>query len=87
MVVRDRLAVDRTILANERTLMSYGRTGLAFAVAGVSSMHFLEGLMADAIGAALAATGLLTVAWGIRRYLWYRRKIREALEEARMPGP
>ena len=40
LILRDELAIDRTLLANERTLMAYLRSGVALLIAGVSIMHF-----------------------------------------------
>ena len=46
LILRDELAIDRTVLANERTLLSYIRTGLAFAVTGAGAIHFFASLIA-----------------------------------------
>ena len=40
LILRDELAIDRTLLANERTLMAYLRAGVALIIAGASIMHF-----------------------------------------------
>lgn len=48
MILRDHLALDRTLLANERTYLSYLRTVVSFVVAGISLWKALGG-----------ATGLL----------------------------
>lgn len=42
MILRDRLAVDRTDLANERTLLAYIRTFLALLVTGVTALHLMQ---------------------------------------------
>lgn len=41
-ILRDWLAVDRTILANERTLLSYTRTALTLILAGLTFIRFLD---------------------------------------------
>lgn len=41
LILRDELAIDRTVLANERTLLAYVRTALAFAIAGAGALKFL----------------------------------------------
>jgi len=41
-ILRDQLAIDRTILANERTVLSYVRTSLALIAAGGALIHFFE---------------------------------------------
>ena len=70
MILRDELAVDRTLLANERTLLAYLRSAVSLALAGVSIMHFsaqiwfwIVGLICIPSGAAVALIG----------YLRYRR--------------
>ncbi len=66
LILRDELAVDRTLLANERTLLSYLRAGVALLIAGVSIIHFSYqgwfwtiGLMCIPIGAIASIIGVL----------------------------
>ena len=40
LILRDELAIDRTLLANERTLMAYVRLAITLIIAGVSIIHF-----------------------------------------------
>lgn len=40
LILRDELAIDRTILANERTFLAYLRSAVALFIAGVSIIHF-----------------------------------------------
>ena len=42
LILRDELAIDRTLLANERTLLAYLRSAVALIIAGVSIMHFAD---------------------------------------------
>ena len=39
LILRDRLAIERTKLANERTFLSYFRTGIFFLGTGLSIIH------------------------------------------------
>ncbi|HEU5322140.1 MAG TPA: DUF202 domain-containing protein, partial [Methylomirabilota bacterium] len=55
MILRDELALDRTVLANERTLLAYVRTALAFAVTGVGVIRFLDGTLVGFVGSAAVA--------------------------------
>ena len=101
MILRDYLALDRTVLANDRTFLSYMRTALAFVIAGASGIHFVEGGAALLGGVALILVGLVTVAIGLRRYLLFRarigvlsrrsaaeaRRARIALEDQQQPAP
>ncbi|MCX6024563.1 MAG: DUF202 domain-containing protein [Chloroflexi bacterium] len=50
MILRDHLAVDRTILANERTLLSYVRTALGLVAAGFTLLHFFDGSTTTVLG-------------------------------------
>ncbi|MEW6252897.1 MAG: DUF202 domain-containing protein, partial [Planctomycetota bacterium] len=76
MDLRDRLAVDRTQLANERTLLSYTRTGLGVAVVGGSLIQFFHTLTAALTGLVFLAAGVVTIAVGWARFLTVRRHLR-----------
>lgn len=43
MILRDYLAVDRTMLANETSFMSYVRTALTLIAAGATLVKFFDG--------------------------------------------
>ncbi len=73
---RDRLALQRTILANERTLLAYVRTAIALVAAGGSSIHFLGGFAADALGWVLVVAGVVTQAIGLWRFRHLRALLR-----------
>ena len=70
---RDRLAVERTVLANERTLLAYIRTALAFALAGASTIHFLDSTATDVAGWIGVAAAVVTGVIGVWRFLRTRR--------------
>jgi putative membrane protein len=40
LILRDELAIDRTLLANERTLLAYLRSAAALLIVGISMIHF-----------------------------------------------
>ena len=40
LILRDELAIDRTLLANETTLLAYMRLSISLTIAGVSIVHF-----------------------------------------------
>lgn len=42
MILRDNLAVDRTVLANERTFLAFIRTSLTLFIAGISLLKFFD---------------------------------------------
>lgn len=75
LILRDELAIDRTLLANERTLMAYLRSGVALLIAGVSIMHFSSEGWFWMVGLACIPTGILTSAIGVARYRRMNKKI------------
>ena len=75
LILRDELAIDRTLLANERTLMAYLRSGVALLIAGVSIVHFSQEGWFWAVGIACLPTGVITGIVGVVRYRIMNRKI------------
>ena len=67
LILRDELAVDRTLLANERTLLAYLRSAVALVIAGVSIVHFSADGWFRIMGMACVPGGLLAGAIGIVR--------------------
>lgn len=75
LILRDELAIDRTVLANERTLMAYLRSAVALLIAGVSIMHFsFEGWF-WMVGFLCIPTGMITGVIGVVRYRRMNKKI------------
>jgi len=68
LILRDELAIDRTLLANERTLLAYLRSGVSLLIAGVSIMHFADKGWFWAIGVACLPAGIAAGLVGIFRY-------------------
>ncbi len=68
LILRDELAIDRTLLANERTLLAYLRSGVALLIAGLSIMHFSAEGAFWLMGLGCLPTGLIAGAVGIIRY-------------------
>lgn len=68
LILRDELAIDRTLLANERTFLSYLRTGLALIIAGVSFIHFAREIWFTVVGIICVPSGLITLLIGVARY-------------------
>jgi putative membrane protein len=46
----DFLTIGRTIMANERTLLAFLRTSMAFFIAGIGLIKYLDHPVFDAIG-------------------------------------
>ena len=68
LILRDRLAIDRTLLANERTLLSYLRAGVTLLIAGVSMMHFSTQPWCFYVGVACVPFGIISLIVGIQRF-------------------
>ncbi len=75
LILRDHLALDRTVLANERTLLAYWRTALTLVIAGLTFVHFLTGTMLGLIGWCFIPAGLLTALLGWLRYRRLKREL------------
>ena len=78
LVLRDHLAIDRTVLANERTLLAYIRTALALLVVAFTLIKFFHTEFYEFVGWVLVPVGLGALAFGIWRYRHINRLIREA---------
>ena len=78
LILRDHLAMDRTVLANERTLLAYIRTTLALLAAGASFLQFFTLPWLEVAGYLLIVSGLVLVSIGFRRFLSFRRNLNEA---------
>ena len=68
LILRDELALDRTVLANERTLLAYLRTALALVLSGVTFLHFAQALWFSIVGVVCLAVGLAVLPLAVSRY-------------------
>jgi len=80
LILRDKLAIDRTLLANERTLLAYLRSALSLMIVGITFIHFFEFGVLLYIGLVSIPTGLAVGALGVMRYRRMDRSIRSARE-------
>ncbi len=76
LILRDELAIDRTLLANERTLLAYLRGGVSLLLAGVTFIHFSQHGWFTVLGAACLPAGAWVSLFGWRRYARMDRVIR-----------
>lgn len=76
LILRDRLAIYRTVLANERTLLAYVRTAMAAIILGMSFIEFLEGPFIRAAGGFGVAAGAALLLFGLWRFLSIQRRIK-----------
>ncbi len=73
--LRDRLALDRTVLANERTLLAYVRTALGLIATGAALVHFTDEPGFLAVGWAAMGLSPLAAAVGAWRFVRLRREL------------
>lgn len=86
LILRDELAIDRTLLANERTLLAYLRSAVSLGIAGISIMHFAAHGWYFWAGVACLPAGVLAALIGIVRHRRMSAHFR-ALRASRPPGP
>ena len=79
LILRDELAIDRTVLANERTLLAYVRTALTLLIVGVTFIHFIESGVPHVLGFVFVPAGLLVGAFGA----WRCRRMGSAIRSLR----
>ncbi|MBR9923184.1 MAG: DUF202 domain-containing protein [Bacteroidetes bacterium] len=77
LILRDRLAIDRTRMANQRTLLSFIRTGIYFAATALAIFHLEKRSHFTFIEWTLCSIGVFLALTGIINYLFMRRKIRK----------
>ena len=68
LILRDRLAASRTVLANERTMLAYVRTALSLLIAGAAVVKFSQTWPVQLIGWALMPVGAAVLLIGLVRY-------------------
>lgn len=71
--IRDRLAWQRTVLANERTLLAYVRTALGFFIAGIPALWWPDQPSIHLLGGLALAAGVVCLAIGLRRFVTTQR--------------
>ena len=82
LILRDLLAIDRTVLSNQRSFLACIRTSLSVFVAGVSFIKFIGYTWTTVIGWAFMPLSAALLLIGVSRYLHMKRRI-EALIAAR----
>ncbi len=68
MILRDYLAVDRTIMTNETSFMSYVRTALTLIATGAAMIKFFSEPTLQALGWAFIVVGGWLAIHGYQRY-------------------
>lgn len=76
LILRDELAIDRTLLANERTLLAYLRGGVSLLLAGVTFIHFSQHGWFTVLGILCLPAGAWVTVLGVARFTRMDRAIR-----------
>ena len=69
MILRDWLALDRTVLANKRTFLAYGRTAIALFALGIAFVRLIHHQFFEVSGFVLMALGIVVFIVGTREFL------------------
>jgi putative membrane protein len=81
MILRDWLALDRTILANKRTFLAYARTSIALVVLGMAFIRFANHHLLEIAGFVLIALGVVIFFVGSREYISNGNRLRQLLKK------
>lgn len=79
---RDRLAWQRTVLANERTLLAYIRTALGFFIAGIPAVWWPDQPAIHVLGGVSLAAGVMCLGIGIHRFFTFQRMMIREVESS-----
>jgi putative membrane protein len=82
VILRDMLAMDRTILANERTVLAWLRTSMSMILGGISFIEFLDVLALFYVGWALIYSGLFVFVFGVGKYMKVRTQLHSMKHKA-----
>lgn len=81
MILRDWLALDRTILANKRTFLAYGRTAIALIALGIAFVRFTDHRFIEYAGFGLMTFGAIVLFIGTREYFANGARLRQLLRK------
>ncbi len=77
MILRDYLALDRTILANERTILAYFRTTIMLFATGLTLLKvFADDRLMFIIGIIMVPASFLVATLGVVRFLKIRKRLK-----------
>jgi putative membrane protein len=78
LILREKLALERTAMANERTLLTYIRTSLYFAVAGISVKSVFTVSYSDAVEIIFWLLSGMVLVIGVARYFIQIKKLKNS---------
>ena len=83
MILRDWLALDRTVFANKRTFLAYGRTAIAMAVLGIAFVKLIDHRFFEIAGFVLILFGAVVFFVGLREYNFNTRRFKTLIAKER----
>jgi putative membrane protein len=83
LILRDKLAIDRTLLANERTLLAYMRTSLALLITGAGLIKFIDAFAIQVFGWGFIFISIVIFVFGLFRYKTTKKKYKELTDQDR----
>lgn len=83
MILRDWLALDRTVLANKRTFLAFGRTSIALIALGIAFMKLIDHTVYEFMGVMLIMTGIVVFFVGLREYIHNKNRFKGLVEKER----
>lgn len=75
LVIRENLAIQRTIMSNQTTLLAFIRTSMYFLVAGLSIQNLIKSNYSIFISIILFILSFLILSVGILNYFNHKKKI------------
>ena len=81
MILRDWLALDRTVLANKRTFLAYGRTAIALFALGIAFVRLIHHEFFEISGFVLMALGIVVFIIGTREYIANAVRFKKLVEK------
>ena|SRR6218665_469698 len=78
LILREQLALQRTILANQSTFLAFLRTSMYFLVAGISVNHLTNLKSGGTIEFVFMMVSLLLFLVGVINFFLHKKKIKES---------
>lgn len=75
LIIRENLAIQRTVMSNQTTLLSFIRTSMYFMVAGLSIQNLLKSKFSWTLSILFFIISLVILVTGIYNFLMHRKKI------------
>lgn len=78
LILREKLAVERTVLANQTSFLAFLRTSMYFLVAGITINHLTTTKFGNLIEIVFVTISLILLFGGIFNYFKHKKNITES---------